>query len=65
MANPAVATVRFLKEVRIEMKKVTWLTRREVLQFTAMVILVSALVGIYLGALDFIFSWMISNFFIL
>lgn len=62
MANPAVATVRFLKEVRIEMKKVTWLTRREVLQFTAMVILVSALVGIYLGALDFIFSWMISNF---
>lgn len=44
------------------MKKVTWLTRREVLQFTAMVILVSALVGIYLGALDFIFSWMISNF---
>lgn len=62
MANPVVATVRFLKEVRIEMKKVTWLTRREVLQFTAMVILVSALVGIYLGALDFIFSWMISNF---
>ena len=62
MANPAVATVRFLKEVRIEMKKVTWLTRREVIQFTAMVILVSALVGIYLGALDFVFSWAISSF---
>ena len=44
------------------MKKVTWLTRREVIQFTAMVILVSALVGIYLGALDFVFSWAISSF---
>jgi len=62
MANPLVASVRFFKEVRTEIKKVTWLTRPEVLQYTALVIVVSTFVGIYLGALDFIFSWMIANF---
>lgn len=54
--------MRFFKEVRTEIKKVTWLTRPEVLQYTALVIVVSTFVGIYLGALDFIFSWMIANF---
>jgi preprotein translocase subunit SecE len=62
MANPSVAIVRFLKEVRMEMKKVTWLTRPEVLQYTAIVIVISAIVGVYLGALDFLFSWMVANF---
>ncbi|MEX0916660.1 MAG: preprotein translocase subunit SecE [Candidatus Spechtbacterales bacterium] len=62
MANLFVATVRFLKEVRIEMKKVTWLKRPEVLQYTVLVIVISAVVGVYLGALDFVFSWMVANF---
>lgn len=62
MANPFVAIVRFLKEVRSEMKKVTWLTRPEVLQYTALVIVISAVVGVYLGALDFLFSWLVANF---
>lgn len=46
----------------MEMKKVTWLTRPEVLQYTALVIVISAIVGVYLGALDFLFSWMVANF---
>jgi preprotein translocase subunit SecE len=54
--KPFIFLVRFLKEVRIEMKKVSWLSRREVLNYTAVVILVSAVAGVYLGALDFAFS---------
>jgi preprotein translocase subunit SecE len=54
--KPVIFLIRFLKEVRIEMKKVSWLSRREVLNYTAVVILVSAVAGVYLGALDFAFS---------
>jgi len=45
----------FLKEVREELKKVVWPTRDEVIRLTAVVIIVSLLVGFFLGALDFVF----------
>lgn len=54
--KPFIFIIRFLKEVRIEMKKVSWLSRREVLNYTTVVILLSAVVGVYLGALDFVFG---------
>ena len=43
----------FLTEVRNEMKRVTWPTRREVYATTVVVILVSIFFGLYLFALDF------------
>ena len=42
----------FLAEVRNEMKRVTWPTRREVYATTVVVILTSAFFGIYLWGLD-------------
>ncbi len=48
--------VNFFKEVRVELKKVTWPTRSDVVKYTIVVIAVSALVGLYLGALDLIFA---------
>lgn len=48
--------VNFLKEVRTELKKVTWPTRGEVVKYTIVVIAVSTIVGIYLGVLDFAFT---------
>ncbi|MFY9457976.1 MAG: preprotein translocase subunit SecE [Candidatus Spechtbacterales bacterium] len=48
--------ISFLKEVRLEAKKVNWLTRREVLRYTVVVIIFALAVSIYLGALDFIFQ---------
>ena len=56
------AIVRFLREVKIEMKRVNWLTKREVFNFTAIVIAVSVIAGIYLGALDIFFTWFLTNF---
>lgn len=54
--------IRFLKEVKIEMKRVNWLSRKEVTNYTILVIAVSVTVGIYLGSLDFLFQWLLSAF---
>lgn len=55
-------TVEFLKEVRIELKKVTWPTRQETIKYTAVVIGFSLAVAAFLGGLDFLFSWLLSEF---
>lgn len=46
----------FLKETREELKKVTWPTQQEVVRLTTIVIIASLLVGLFIGALDFIFT---------
>lgn len=51
-----VTPVIFLKEVRDELNKVTWPTKDEVVRLTAVVIIVSALVGLFLGGTDFILT---------
>ena len=42
----------FVREVRNEMKRVTWPNKREVYATTVVVILVSAFFGVYLWAVD-------------
>lgn len=48
--------VDFFKEVRAELGKVSWPKRNEVIRLTGVVIAASALVGVYLGGLDYIFT---------
>ena len=48
--------VFFLKEVGIELKKVTWPKQNEVIRLTGIVILISLIVGFFIGGLDFIFT---------
>jgi len=52
----------FLKEVRIELKKVTWPTRQETIKYTLLVIGVSAGVAIFLGGMDYIFQFLLGKF---
>jgi preprotein translocase subunit SecE len=47
---------RFIADVRAELGRVTWPTRREVWATTVVVIIVSILFGIYLFAVDLILS---------
>jgi len=54
--------VNFLKETRVEMKKVNWLTRNEVIKYTLIVIGLSFVVALFLGGLDFLFTFLISKF---
>lgn len=48
--------VKFAREVRSEMKKVTWPTREAAINLTILVVAVSAAVGIVLGVIDFAFE---------
>jgi len=52
----ATTPITFLKEVRDELGKVVWPTRNEVFRLTAIVMLISVLVGVFLGGLDYIFT---------
>lgn len=47
--------LQFLKEARLELKKVSWPTRKELVSSTTLVIVVSVLFGVFLGVLDIIF----------
>jgi len=52
----------FLKEVRLEMKKVNWPTRKEAVKYTLIIIGVSVVVAAFLGGLDYIFTTLLNKF---
>jgi preprotein translocase subunit SecE len=55
-------TKSFLKEVYVELKRVSWLSRKDVLRYTMIVLAVSLAVASFLGGLDYIFSEIIKKF---
>jgi preprotein translocase subunit SecE len=54
--NIIASTTTFLKEVRLESKKVNWLTRKELIQYTVLVIGFMLVMAVYFGILDAAFS---------
>ncbi|MDD2913480.1 MAG: preprotein translocase subunit SecE [Candidatus Pacebacteria bacterium] len=54
--------INFLGEVKTEIKKVNWPTRKETTRYTLIVIGISFALATYLGALDFIFSFLLRTF---
>jgi preprotein translocase subunit SecE len=53
----------FLTEVRAEMKRVTWPSRKEVYATTVVVILVSIFFGLYLFGVDLVLSAVVQRIF--
>ncbi len=51
--------VNYLKDVRSELRKVTWPTKQEVYGTTIIVIIAIFFFGFYLFFVDVIFSWVI------
>ena len=47
--------VSFLRETRDELKKVVWPAKQEIIRLTFVVIIISLIVGLFLGGLDFVF----------
>jgi preprotein translocase subunit SecE len=47
--------LQFLKEARLELKKVSWPGRKELVASTTLVIVVSVIFGVFLGVLDILF----------
>jgi len=54
----------FFSDTIAEMKKVTWLTRREVVYLTGLVLIVAIAAAVVLGLIDLGFSQLINKFLI-
>lgn len=56
----------YVREVRSEVKKVVWPTRKEITNLTLVVLGLSGVVGLFLGGVDFVyqefFRWFIAVF---
>ena len=50
--NVYTRAVQFLREVKIELKKVTWPTRKQTLGSTAVVIVLVMIISVFLGLVD-------------
>lgn len=55
--NPA----KFIREVRSEMNKVTWPTRKETLVSVMMVLMLALVASVFFLAVDSVFAWGISQ----
>lgn len=51
----------FIKEVKQELSKVVWPTRRQAIELTVLVVAISIAVGVYVGGLDFIFTSLVNK----
>ena len=54
--------IKFIKEAYEELRKVTWPSRKQTINYTAVVIGASIAVAIFLGTLDMIFSSIVEQF---
>jgi len=52
----------FLKEVWVELKRVSWLSQKNVVKYTIIVFVITLVVAGFLGGLDYIFTTLIKNF---
>lgn len=49
--------IKYFREVKAELKKVVWPTRKQTINNTAVVIISVLIVGIVIWALDAVFGW--------
>ncbi len=52
----------FIGETVAELKKVVWLTRREAIYLTTLVLIISIAAGLVLGAFDYTFARLVGLF---
>jgi preprotein translocase subunit SecE len=55
--------VNFIKEVKAELGKVAWSTRQELMASTIVVIVVTVILGVFIGLIDIILSKLLSILF--
>ncbi len=61
-AKPKGPRFRFFGETISELKKVVWLTRREIIYLTILVLITAAVMGVILGVLDYGFTRLVNVF---
>jgi preprotein translocase subunit SecE len=55
-------TKEFFKEVYVEMRRVSWLSRKEIVKYTLIVLGFTIISAAFLGGLDYIFTLVIKSF---
>lgn len=63
IALPKNLPANFVQEVMAELKKVTWPTRNETVKLTVTVIIISVVIGVFIGGLDILFTNITTLFF--
>jgi preprotein translocase subunit SecE len=64
VAKPGGPRFKFISETVSELKKVVWLSRREVVYLTILVLIVSGVAGAILGVLDYGFTRLVDKLFL-
>ena len=64
VSKPKGSRFRFIGETISELKKVVWLSRREVVYLTALVLIASVAAGVVLGLLDYGFTHLVNGIFL-
>lgn len=54
--------INFIKESRLELKKVSWPTKQQTVRYTLAVILMSLALAAFLGGLDITFTYLLNKF---
>ena len=52
----------FFKEVWVEMKRVSWLSQKDVVRYTLIVLAFTIVAAAFLGGLDYLFTSIIKSF---
>jgi len=55
-------TRNYVNETLTELKKTTWPTKQEATRLTIVVVAVIIGLGIYMGMLDWVLSWLVNKF---
>jgi preprotein translocase subunit SecE len=61
MANKVIT---FLQEARTELTRVNWPSKKQTINYTILVIAISVVGAIFLGSLDYFFSYLLKTFII-
>lgn len=56
------AVLIFFREARVELSRVNWPSQQEIIRYTVLVIVISLLVAVFLGSLDFAFSFLVEKY---
>lgn len=54
--------IEFLKDVRVELSKVAWPTRRDLINYTLVVVALSLTLAVFLGGVDFGLQLLLNKF---
>ena len=59
LKNLSSDTAQFARDIESEAKRITWPSRQETIKSTLAVVVISAIFASFLGAVDYLFSWVI------